>query len=69
MKMPGKQEIELFINDNGELSVHIKGIKGASCVKVLDALVKDMGTARDKHLTSEYYEAEARKIQEKTKIK
>jgi len=54
--MADKQEIELFISDDGELKVHIKGIKGPGCLKVMDSLVKELGIEEEKTLTSEYYE-------------
>jgi hypothetical protein len=56
--MARSQEIELFIDDNGELKVHLKGIKGRSCAGVMDSLVSEMGTEKGRTLTSEYYESE-----------
>ncbi len=55
--MAGKQEIELFISEDGELKVHIKGVKGPGCLKTLDALAKEIGIIKEKKLTSEYYES------------
>lgn len=67
--MPGKHEIELFINEDGELRVHIKGIKGALCLKVLDGLVKGMGTPKERELTSEYYQENSNSsVKNKTKL-
>ncbi|MGE5309272.1 MAG: DUF2997 domain-containing protein [Deltaproteobacteria bacterium] len=54
--MANAQEIELFIDENGELKVHIKGIKGSGCAKVVDGLVKAMGPEKSRELTPEYYE-------------
>jgi len=54
--MADKHEIELFISDDGELKVHIKGIKGPACLKVLDSIVKEVGIEKARELTSEYYE-------------
>jgi hypothetical protein len=56
--MANAQEIELFIDDNGELKVHLKGIKGKSCAGVMDSLVSELGTEKSRTLTSEYYEPE-----------
>ena len=56
--MPEKHEIELFISEDGELKVHIKGIKGPGCAKILDSLAKEIGTEKDRELTSEYYETD-----------
>ena len=55
--MAGKQEVELFISDDGELKVHIKGMKGPGCLKVLEALTKGIGSEKERALTSEYYES------------
>ena len=54
--MAEKHELELFISEDGELKVHIKGIKGPGCVKILDNLAKELGTQKGRNLTSEYYE-------------
>jgi hypothetical protein len=56
--MPGKHEIELFISEEGELKVHIKGIKGPGCTKILESLAKEIGIEKDRELTSEYYETD-----------
>lgn len=65
--MAGKQEIELFISEDGELKVHIKGVKGPGCLKTLDSLAKEIGIIKEKDLTNEYYESE--KNISNTKIK
>lgn len=55
--MANKHEVELFISDDGELKVHIKGIKGPGCKKVLESLARDAGgQLTGVELTSEYYE-------------
>ncbi len=54
--MPNSHEIELFISEDGELKVHIKGLKGPGCLKVLDSLAKGVGYLKNKELTGEYYE-------------
>lgn len=67
--MADKHEIELFISDDGELKVHIKGIKGPGCVKVLENLVKESGgQLTEKELTSEYYETQKTTDTPQTKI-
>jgi len=68
--MADKHEIELFISDDGELKVHIKGIKGPGCVKVLENLTKETGgQLTEKELTSEYYETQKNTDTPHTKIK
>lgn len=63
------QEIELYISEEGEIKVHIKGIKGAGCLKVLDALNNHIGSVKDKELTSEYYQKDEERNIPKNKIK
>lgn len=65
--MAGKQEVEIFISDDGELKVHIRGIKGPSCMEVLDKLASDYGEIKEKVPSSEYYETT--KETPKTRIK
>lgn len=55
--MAEKYEIEVFINEDGELKVHIKGLKGPNCLKALQDLNSRIGgQIKDKQFTSEYYE-------------
>ena len=54
--MLNSHEIELFISEDGELKVHIKGMKVRGCLRFLDSLVKGVGYLKDKELTGEYYE-------------
>ncbi len=65
--MPAKHEIELFISDDGELKVHIKGMKGPGCLKILDSLVKEVGVEKSRQLTGEYYESVDNKVKNRIK--
>lgn len=67
--MANKHEIELFISDDGELKVHIKGMKGPGCLKVFDSLAKDLGIVENKRLTGEYYESAETKKTSGTNLK
>ena len=67
--MAETQEIELYISDEGEVKVHIKGIKGPACLKALQALQKKVGIVQSKELTSEYYEKEKASDSAQNKIK
>jgi len=66
--MADKQEVELFISEEGELKVHIKGIKGPSCLKTLDGIIKEIGELKNKELSSEYYEKPKTQGLPKTKL-
>ena len=54
--MAKAHEIELFISDDGELKVHIKGMKGPACLKILDSFAREVGPEQQRTLTPEYYE-------------
>ena len=67
--MAGKQEVELFISEEGELKVHIKGIKGPGCLKVLEALAKEIGSEKGRTLTGEYYESVKNTVASSAKLR
>lgn len=56
--MASKQEVELFISEDGQVKVHIKGMKGPGCVKVLSGLSGKIGIEKERVLTAEYYAPE-----------
>lgn len=64
-----KREIELYISEDGELKVHIKGIKGPGCLKLIDSLAGKLGVLKEKSTTSEYYESEEVKNTSRNKLK
>lgn len=53
-----KQEVEITINPEGKVKVHIKGIKGKKCLELVDFLKQNVGEILEQKLTSEYYEPE-----------
>lgn len=55
-----KNEIDVTITPNGEVRVHIKGIKGKKCMDLVQFLQKEaqLGEIAQQQLTSEYYEPE-----------
>jgi hypothetical protein len=67
--MANQNEIELFISDDGELKVHIKGMKGPGCLKILDSLAKEAGYVRNKEVTPEFYEKPITKDNTDTNVK
>jgi len=51
------QEIEVIINPNGQVSMHLSGVKGESCLAITRQLEESLGgkiLQRDK--TAEFYE-------------
>ena len=52
-----KQEIEITISPNGEVSFTIKGVKGASCMDETKFLEEALGgEILEQEKTSEYYD-------------
>lgn len=67
--MAQKEEIEIYISEDGEIKFHISGIKGAKCADVAKVLGASLGEVKDMKLTAEYYEKAEIKTQAKQKIK
>ena len=53
-----QQEFEIEIKKNGEVKVHIKGIKGAKCMKYTEFFQNMIGPVKEEEFTAEYYEPE-----------
>ncbi len=53
-----QHEVEITISKSGEVKVHIKGVKGKSCLAYSKWLTELIGKVKDQQLTSEYYEPE-----------
>ncbi len=53
-----QHEVEIEITKTGEVKVHIKGVKGQSCLTYAKWLTELIGKVKDQQLTSEYYEPE-----------
>jgi len=54
--MPKREEVEIEIDKSGETKIHIKGIKGKSCLEYAKFLEQIIGKIKSQELTSEYYE-------------
>ena len=62
-----QHDVEITISKNGEVKVHVKGVKGKGCMEYAEWLAEIVGKIKDKQLTSEYYEPETKaKIQLRT---
>jgi len=51
-----RQEIEIQIKPNGQIVVHIKGVKGKSCLHYAELFQELIGPVKNLKYTSEYYE-------------
>lgn len=53
-------EIEITIDPDGQVMVHVKGAKGKACMEYAKWLTQVIGKVKDQKLTSEYYEPETK---------
>ncbi len=56
MNMAKKHELEIEIKPDGEIKVHVQGMKGKSCDEVVKIFESEIGEIKDVQRTSEYYE-------------
>ena len=68
--MTRRTEIEVEIDDKGDVRFHVKGIKGKGCLDYAELFQKVLGKLMNKKLTPEYYEEEVHVSKEiKRKVK
>ncbi len=53
-----KTELEIIIDENGEVHLDIKGIKGKKCLEIAELVEKVIGEMKDKKHKPEYYETD-----------
>ena len=51
-----KEELEIHISPEGQVTLDVKGRKGKACLETVDAFKKLLGPVKEQKLTSEYYE-------------
>ena len=67
--MAVKVEIEVTIDEDGEVKMETHGLKGKKCIDELNSFEKPLGTIKETQKTSEYYEKSSvlSKVRSKTK--
>lgn len=66
--MAKKHEIDIQIDDNGNVSFKVKGLKGKACLEVTKELEEALGIVVNREKTAEYYQTETqaeRQIEQK----
>ncbi len=64
------QEIEVFIDKNGQVQVQVRGVKGTSCLDVTKALEAALGgQVEDRQMTSEAYDTATEQVNEQQWLK
>ena len=54
------EKIEVTVDAEGKASIHIKGVKGKSCLDITKELDKILGAPESRELTAEFRQAEDR---------
>ncbi len=55
--MAQRREIQFTIDDNGEVSIQVLGVKGAECEKLTREMEEALGIVTTRQHTSEYWQA------------
>lgn len=50
------EEIEIKISENGDITFHVKGVKGKGCSSLTEAMEKALGTVKNRTFTTDYYD-------------
>ncbi|MEO0206886.1 MAG: DUF2997 domain-containing protein [candidate division WOR-3 bacterium] len=53
-----KTELEIIIDDNGEVHLDIKGARGKKCVEIAELVEKIIGEMKSKKQKPEFYESD-----------
>lgn len=54
--MPGKQELEITISNDGEVSINVHGAKGSSCLDLTKEIEESIGVVIEREKKSSFYE-------------
>jgi hypothetical protein len=56
--MAQKHEIQIDIDDNGNVSFQVKGVKGKKCLEITKELEAALGIVKTQEKTAEFYQTE-----------
>jgi hypothetical protein len=59
-----KEELEIIIDANGQVSIKVAGAKGGKCLDITKPIEEALGDVKVREMTPEYYEqpADASKV-------
>jgi Protein of unknown function (DUF2997) len=64
------QEIDVFIEKDGQVRIEVRGVKGESCLDLTAALEQALGgQVESREMTSESYEAAQELVRERETVK
>ncbi len=50
------EQIEIAIDTEGKIALHVQGVKGKGCVELTKALEEGLGKVTERHTHREYHE-------------
>ncbi|MHC4831509.1 MAG: DUF2997 domain-containing protein [Planctomycetota bacterium] len=56
--MADKHEIEITIDDDGNVSFEVKGVKGKKCLEITKDLEEALGMVKSREHTGDYYQTD-----------
>jgi len=61
-----KEELEITIDANGQVSIKVAGAKGGKCLDITKPIEEALGEVKVRQMSSEYYEqpADATKVRD-----
>jgi hypothetical protein len=52
----GMQQIEIQVDRDGNITVHVEGVKGEECIRITRTLEEALGSVTDRSFCAEYFE-------------
>ena len=62
------EEIDIEIDAQGGVRVHVKGKPGKACLEYVEIFQKALGEVKEQQLTSEYYQSPGVNVTEATRV-
>jgi len=56
--MAGREELDIVLNADGTVKIHVKGARGKKCLEVMKKIEKELGFVTEQRYTPEYYETD-----------
>ena len=56
----GMEQIEIQVDRDGNVSVHVEGVKGDECLRITKDLEEALGAVTDRSYSAEYFEEQVR---------
>jgi hypothetical protein len=50
------QEMEIRVDQDGNVAIHVQGVKGEECTRITKAIEDALGSLTDRTLSGEFYE-------------